>query len=105
MNNSFLAANRASSMHAWLAAFDRFGMMRPRTIVAAHGAVGGASLTAANRALMQGIQTRARELKARGRLGDDVATTVQMEFQVKFPQCLRVNGVAAAARAVYAKES
>ncbi len=82
MNNSFLAANQASSMHAWLAAFDRFEMMRPRTIVAAHGAVGGASLTPANRAFMQGIQTRARELKAGGRLGDDVAMTVQMEFQI-----------------------
>ena len=40
MNKSFVAANQASSMKAWLAAFDTFEAMRPRTIVPAHGAVG-----------------------------------------------------------------
>ena len=31
MNNSFVAANQASSMKAWLAAFDAFEAMKPRT--------------------------------------------------------------------------
>ena len=37
MNNSFLAAMPVTSMQAWLAAFDTFEAMRPRTIVPSHG--------------------------------------------------------------------
>jgi glyoxylase-like metal-dependent hydrolase (beta-lactamase superfamily II) len=103
MNNSFLAATPVSSMKAWLAAFDAFGKMAPKTIVPAHGAVGDGSLIAANRAIMQDIQKRAIELKGQGKAADEVATTVQMEFQAKFPQYPRVNGVAAAARSAFAE--
>jgi glyoxylase-like metal-dependent hydrolase (beta-lactamase superfamily II) len=103
MNNSFLAANQASSMKAWLAAFDTFAAMKPRTIVPAHGPVGDGTLIAANRALMTEIQTRARELKAQGRSADEAATTVQNEQQAKHPQYPRVNGVAAAARSAYSE--
>ena len=103
MNNSFLAAGPASSMKAWLAAFDAFDAMRPTTIVPSHGAVGDASLIATNRAIMQGVQARARELKAQGRSADDTATTVQTEFQAKHPEWPRGNGLAAAARAAYAE--
>jgi glyoxylase-like metal-dependent hydrolase (beta-lactamase superfamily II) len=103
MNSSFLAANQASSMKAWLAAFDTFEALRPRTIVPAHGAVGDGSLIAANRAIMQAIQARARELKSQGRSVDEIAMTVQTEFQAKFPQYPRANGLAAAARSAYAE--
>jgi glyoxylase-like metal-dependent hydrolase (beta-lactamase superfamily II) len=103
MNNSFLAATPVTSMKAWLSAFDAFSAMRPKTIVPAHGAVGDGSLIAANRAIMQAIQARARELKAQGRSADETATTVQAEMQAKHPQWPRVNGVAAAARAAYAE--
>jgi glyoxylase-like metal-dependent hydrolase (beta-lactamase superfamily II) len=105
MNNSFLAAREESSMTAWLAAFDAFEQMRPRTIVPAHSAVGNGSIIAANRAIMQGVQTRARELKAQGRTSDDTAMTVQMEFQAKHPEWPnpRGDGLAAAARAAYAE--
>ena len=40
---------------------------------AAHGEVGQGSIIAVNRAFMQGVQTRARELKAQGRPVDEVA--------------------------------
>ncbi|MEQ1573467.1 MAG: MBL fold metallo-hydrolase [Vicinamibacterales bacterium] len=103
MNNSFLAANQASSMKAWLAAFDAFEAMRPRTIVPSHGAVGDGSIIAVNRAFMLAVQARARELKAQGRSADEVATTVQMEIQAQHPQWPRANGLAAAARAAYAE--
>ena len=103
MNNSFLAANQRSSMTAWLAAFDAFEAMRPRIIVPAHGPVGEGSLIASNRALMQGLQARARELKALGRSAAETAMTVQMEFQAKHPEWRRANGLAAAARAAYAE--
>jgi glyoxylase-like metal-dependent hydrolase (beta-lactamase superfamily II) len=103
MNNSFLAANQVSSMKAWLAAFDAFETLRPRVIVPAHGAVGDGSIIATNREIMQGVQRRARELKAQGRSVDDTAMTVQTEFQAKHPQWPRANGLAAAARAAYAE--
>ena len=103
MNQSFLAAGAATSMKAWLAAFDAFDQMRPQTIVPSHGAVGDAALIAANRAVMTAVQTRARELKAQGRTADDTATTVQKELEAQHPGWPRANGVAAAARAAYAE--
>jgi glyoxylase-like metal-dependent hydrolase (beta-lactamase superfamily II) len=103
MNNSFLAATQASSMKAWLAAFDVFEALGPRTIVPAHGAVGEGVLVAANRTLMQGVQARARELKAQGRTADETAKAVQAEFQAKHPGWPRGNGLAAAARSAYAE--
>ena len=103
MNQSFLAAGAATSMKAWLAAFDAFDRMRPRTIVPSHGAVGDAALIAANRAVMTAVQTRARELKAQGRTADDTATTVQRELEAQHPGWPRANGIAAAARAAYAE--
>ena len=103
MNESFLAANQGSSVTAWLAAFDAFERMGPRTIVPAHGEVGDGSLIPIQRTVMQRIQTRARALKAQGRSADEVAETVQMELQAEHPGWPRANGVAAAARAAYAE--
>src|SRR5277367_4852605 len=90
-----------SSMKAWLAAFDAFEAMRPRTIVPAHGPVGDGSLIPILRTVMQGIQARVRELKAQGRPIDEVARTVQMEFTAMYPGFARANGAAGAARAAY----
>ena len=103
MHNSFLAAGQVASMTAWLSAFDAFEAMGPTTIVPAHGAVGEGSIIATNRAIMLGVQARARELKAEGRSADDTAATVQMEFQAQHPDWPRGNGLAAAARAAYAE--
>jgi hypothetical protein len=103
MNNSFLAANQASSMKAWLAAFDAFEAMEPRTIVPAHGAVGQGSIIAANREIMLSVQRRARELKAQGRSADETATAVQAEMVAKQPGWPRANGLASAARSAYAE--
>ena len=101
MNNSFVAANQNSSMNAWLAAFDAFEAMGPRTIVPAHGPVGDGSLIPTLRQVMQGIQARTRELKAQGKPVDEVAQTVQMEFTALHPGFARPNGAAGAARAAY----
>ena len=105
MNNSFLAANQTSSVKAWLAAFDAFEGMKPRTVVPSHGAVGPESLIPTQRTIMRGIQTRARELKSQGRSSDDAAMTVQTELQTKHPTWPRANGIAALARAAYAEGS
>jgi glyoxylase-like metal-dependent hydrolase (beta-lactamase superfamily II) len=103
MNQSFLAASQVSSIKAWLSAFDEFEQMRPRTIVPAHGPVGDGSIIAVNRAILQGVQGRARQLKAEGRSADAAATTVQGEFQAQYPGWPRGNGLVAAARAAYAE--
>jgi glyoxylase-like metal-dependent hydrolase (beta-lactamase superfamily II) len=101
MNESFLAANDASSMSAWLAAFDTFEAMKPATIVPSHGAVGTGALVAANRAVMQTIRSRAAELKAQGTSIDDTASAIQAELVAAHPGWPRANGIAAAARAAY----
>lgn len=101
MNQSFVAANAASSMRAWLAAFDAFETFTPTVVVPAHGPIGDGSIVGINRGFMQEIQARARELKAQGQAIDAIAMTIQMEQQAKHPMWARANGVAAAARAAY----
>ena len=103
MNNSFLAANAASSMKAWLAAFDRFEALKPTTIVPAHGASGPASIIAVNRGFMLEVQSRAKALKAGGRSADETATTIQAELQAKHPDWPRAQGLAWAARSAYSE--
>jgi glyoxylase-like metal-dependent hydrolase (beta-lactamase superfamily II) len=103
MNNSFLAASPASSMTAWLAAFDTFEALKPKTIVPAHGEIGPGTIIATNREVMLGVQARARALKAEGKTADETATMVQTEFQAKHPNWPRATGLAAAARSAYAE--
>jgi glyoxylase-like metal-dependent hydrolase (beta-lactamase superfamily II) len=103
MNNSFVAANQGSSVRAWLAAFDAFEALRPRTVVPAHGPVGRGAIVGANREVMQEVQARARALKTQGRSIDETAATVQKELQAKHPGWARANSVAAAARVAYAE--
>jgi glyoxylase-like metal-dependent hydrolase (beta-lactamase superfamily II) len=103
MNNSFLAAGAASSMRAWLAAFDTFEALRPKIIVPSHGAIGDGSLIAANRTILREVDARVRSLKAQGRSADEAAAAVQSEFQAKHADWPRANGLAAIARAAYAE--
>jgi hypothetical protein len=61
------------------------------------------SIISTNRSIMQGVQTRARALKAEGKTADDVAMAVQTEFQAQHPTWPRANGLANAARSAYAE--
>lgn len=101
MNQSFVSASESSSIKAWLAAFDRLEVLRSRTIVPAHGPIGDGTLIPALRAIMQGIVMRARELKAEGKPVDEAATTLQTDFQTKYPGWARANGVAILVRVAY----
>jgi glyoxylase-like metal-dependent hydrolase (beta-lactamase superfamily II) len=101
MNESFLAAGPASSMKAWLAAFDSFAAFKPRTIVPAHGAVGQGTLIASNRSWVQQVRARALALKKEGKSIDETATAVQAEFVKQHPEWPRAQGLAALARAAY----
>ena len=103
MNRSFVAANQNSSTKAWLAAFERIAAMRPATIVPAHGDIGSGAILGPLQAAVQGIQARARELKAQGRSADETASIVQMEVQAQQPTWARPNGIAALARSAYAE--
>ena len=103
MNRSFVAANQNSSTKAWLAAFERIAAMRPATIVPAHGDIGSGAILGPLQAVVQGIQARARELKAQGRSADETASIVQMEVQAQQPTWARPNGIAALARSAYAE--
>jgi glyoxylase-like metal-dependent hydrolase (beta-lactamase superfamily II) len=101
MNNSFLAAMPASSMKAWLAAFDVLAAMKPSVIVPSHGAVGTGALIATNRDVMRAIRDRAVALKAQGKSVDETATTIQAEFQAQHPGWPRASGLGPAARSAY----
>jgi len=103
MNNSFVAANASSSMKAWRAAFDIFEAMHPAVIVPSHGAVGTGDLIAANRAVLEEIQSRVRVLKAEGRSADEAASTIQAELLAKHPDWPRSTGIAPLARSAYAE--
>ena len=103
MNRSFVAANQNSSIKAWLAAFERIAAMKPATIVPAHGDIGPGTILGPLQAVVQGIQARARELKAQGRSADETASIVQMEAQAQQPAWARPNGAAALARSAYAE--
>jgi glyoxylase-like metal-dependent hydrolase (beta-lactamase superfamily II) len=101
MNQSFLAAGDASSMAAWLKAFDTFDAMHPSTIVPSHGAIGKGDLIAANRTLMQSIRDRAVALKAQGKSIDEATTAIQTELTAAHPAWPRANGIPAAAKSAY----
>ena len=101
MNQSFVSANANSSVEAWLAAFEAFEEMGPRTIVPAHGPIGDGSLIPTLRTIMNGIVTRTHEWKADGQTADQIAMTLQAEFQQEHPMWARANGVAAIARVAY----
>ena len=101
MNESFLAAGPASSLNAWLAAFDTFSAFKPRSVVPAHGAVGPGTLVGTNRAWVQQVRDRALALKKEGKTLEETGTTVQAEFVKQHPEWPRAQGVAALARAAY----
>jgi len=101
MNESFVAATGVSSMKAWLAAFDAFEAMKPRTIVPAHGAAGPGTIIATNRAILQAVRARALALKSEGRSIDETASAVQTELSALHPGWPRAGGLAALARSAF----
>jgi glyoxylase-like metal-dependent hydrolase (beta-lactamase superfamily II) len=101
MNQSYLAAGPTSSIKAWLAAFDTFEALKPRTIVPAHGPFGPGSIIATNRTTVQTVRDRALALKKEGKSIDETAKAVQAEVQGEHPDWPRANGLAALARAAY----
>ena len=102
MNRTFVAlASPYSSVQAWLADFDQLERLHPVSIVPSHGPVGDASLIVDQRTMMKAIQLRAVELKRQGRSADETASTVQREFQARYPDWMAPARVALIARTAY----
>lgn len=102
MNRTFVAlASPYSSVQAWLADFDQLELLHAVRIVPSHGPVGDASLIVDQRTMMKAIQSRAIELKRRGTSADETASTVQREFQAKYPDWMAPARVALIARTAY----
>jgi glyoxylase-like metal-dependent hydrolase (beta-lactamase superfamily II) len=101
MNESFLSAGAASSIKAWLTAFDTFEALKPKTIVPAHGAVGPGTLIGTNRAWVEQVRDKTLALKGQGKAIDETATAVSSEMQSQHPGWPRANGLAALSRSAY----
>ena len=102
MNRTFVAfASPYSSVKAWLADFDQLEPLHPVKVVPSHGRVGDASLIADQRTMMTAIQARAVELKRQGKSADETASTVQSEFQAKYPDWAAPGRVGSIARTAY----
>ena len=104
MNRTFVAfASPYSSVKAWLADFDQLEPLHPVKLVPSHGPVGDASLIDAQRTMMKAIQSRAVELKRQGKSADETASTVQTEFQAKYPDWAAPARVGLIARTAYSE--
>lgn len=101
MSKRFLAFSAPSSGAAWLRVLDQLEALKPALIVPSHGANGDAALIAQQRAVLQQIQARARELKAQGRTADEAAATITAELQAKYADWTTPNRAGSAARAFY----
>ncbi len=101
MNESFLAAGAASSIKAWLTAFDAFEALKPKTLVPAHGAVGAGTVIATNRAWVRQVQEKTLALKGQGKSMEETASAVSTELQAQHPGWPRANGLAALSRSAY----
>ncbi len=104
MNHAFVAfASPYSSVKAWLAVLDELERLRPSRIVPSHGAMGDGTLIGLQRAVLQAVQVRVRELKAQGRSADEVGKTVAAELQTKYPDWTAPARLTPAAASAYAE--
>lgn len=85
LNRRFLSFTDRSTREAWLRALDALEALRPRTIVTGHGAFGDASIIGRQRAMLQEIWSRVRELKGQGWSLGRTSRLVDDEFQEKYP--------------------
>ena len=102
-NRAFLAFGQYSSGQTWLAVLDELGSLNPAIVVPSHGPMGDGSLIGQQRDVLKGLQTRARELREKGKTADEAAQTLVSEFQAKYPNWTGPNRVGAAVRSFYSE--
>jgi glyoxylase-like metal-dependent hydrolase (beta-lactamase superfamily II) len=95
-------ASPDATVGAWLAALDRLEALQPARIVPSHGPMGDLSMLRTWREYFQAVQSRARDMKARGYASDHVAETLHAELLAKYPNWKnQANRIAPAARAAF----
>lgn len=103
MNRAFLAAGESSSMRTWLDVLNQLEKLGTAKVVPSHGPMGGGAIIGEQRAVLQALQARVRELKTQGRSADEAAKALTSEFQTKYPTWTGPNRVGGAVRAFYAE--
>jgi glyoxylase-like metal-dependent hydrolase (beta-lactamase superfamily II) len=101
MNRRFLAFGPAASAETWVDVLKQLASLRPVLVVPSHGPTGDASIIDQQRAVLEALRSRVRELKSRGTAQDDASKLLTTEFQAKYPDWTGSNGVTAAVRAMY----
>lgn len=100
MNHRFLAFNaQRSSVRAWVDSINKVEPLHPTRIVPSHGEMGDGSLIEMNLGYLQGLQTRAAQLKSEGKTIDQAAETISSEFRSRHPDW--TGNASAAARSAY----
>jgi glyoxylase-like metal-dependent hydrolase (beta-lactamase superfamily II) len=69
----------------WIAVLGKIEPLHPRVIIPDHGDFGDGSLIAKERAYLQALEIRVRELKGQGKSADQAAQLLTAEFQSKYP--------------------
>jgi glyoxylase-like metal-dependent hydrolase (beta-lactamase superfamily II) len=77
-------ASPYSSVRVWLTTLDRLAALKPARVVPSHGTMGDRSMIDAYRTFLETVQTRARELKAKGQSVDAAMEAVTKELQAKY---------------------
>ncbi len=100
-----VAFGQTSSAATWVDVLKQIEPLRPAVVVPAHGPVGDGGAVGQQRALIETLQARVRELKTQGRTVDEAATTLTAEFQSQHPDWTAPNRVGAIVRSLYAEPS
>jgi len=103
MNHAPVAFSQTSSVATWVNVLKQLEPLRPIVTVPAHGPVGDGSLIAQQRAVLETLQARVRDMKAQGKTADEAATMLTAEFQLQHPDWTAANRVGAMVRSLYAE--
>ena len=74
-----------SRVQSWIDILDKLEPLKPRIILPDHGAIGGASLIAAERACLVDLQKRGQALKREGKSVEEAGRLMTAEFKTKYP--------------------
>ena len=95
--------NEDSTVKGWLALLDKIEPLHPRYIVPDHGALGGGSLIAQERAFLVDLQSRTAALKREGKSVDEAVARITEEFRVKYEGWESMAGIGNAVKRAWAE--
>jgi glyoxylase-like metal-dependent hydrolase (beta-lactamase superfamily II) len=95
--------NEDASPKNWIAILDKLEPLKPRIVFPDHGELGDASLIAKERAFLVELQTRALELKAKGKSVEDAGKQMAAEMKGKYPDWASMGPVPNVVKRIYAE--